>query len=125
MEISPILPEASVAVLADPGLNGTEYFFDSFRVKVTGLHAGYNLHFDLYTTKEEQAGGVGINRAGPFSNDAGTNHVPEFLTSTLFVPIQQLTHIEQSIKEAQAAPCSGACDRAIGCTCTGRSRNQS
>src|SRR5688500_2783828 len=41
-----------------PSRNGDMYFFNSFPVKVSGLHAGYNLHFDLYTTKEEQPGDV-------------------------------------------------------------------
>src|SRR5688572_15061548 len=85
-----------------PSLNGDMYYFQSFPVKVTGLHAGYNLHFDLYTTKEEQVGDIDIARSAPFSHDAETNYVPEFLSSTFFGALQDETRIEKSIKDNQA-----------------------
>jgi len=86
-----------------PTLNGDTYYFQSFPVKVTGLHAGYNLHFDLYTTKQEQDGDVDIDRAAPFSHDAETNYLPEFLSSTFFLPLQDETRIERSIRNNQLA----------------------
>lgn len=87
-----------------PTLNGTDYFFNSFQVKVTGLNAGYNLHFDLYTTKKDLDGDVDINRSAPFTHDAETNHVPELLlTSSFFVPFEQMNRIERSINDAQVA----------------------
>ncbi len=72
-----------------PSLNGDTYFFNSFPVKVTGLHAGYNLHFDLYTTTGVEGADVDIARSAPFSHDAETNYLPEFLTSALFIPMKQ------------------------------------
>jgi hypothetical protein len=86
-----------------PSLNGDMYYFQSFPVKVTGLHAGYNLHFDLYTVKEEQVGDVDIDRAAPFSHDAETNYTPEFLSSTFFGSLQDETRTEQAIKNNQVA----------------------
>lgn len=86
-----------------PSLNGDMYYFQSFPVKVTGLHAGYNLHFDLYTTTEEQAGDVGISRSAPFSHDAETTYMPEFLTSPFFGVLPQQTFVEQPMKNTQVA----------------------
>ena len=86
-----------------PSLNGDVYYFKSFLVKVSGLHAGYNLHFDLFTTYEEASGDVGISRAAPFSHDAETNYIPDFLTSPLFAFVQQGTRLHPSIKDGQVA----------------------
>lgn len=86
-----------------PSQNGDTYFFNSFPVKVTGLHAGYNLHFDLYTTTEEQDGDVDIARAAPFSHDAETNYLPEFLTSALFIPLSEDSKINRPIRHTPVA----------------------
>ncbi len=85
---------ADIDTRANPGYmptkNGDQYFYKSFTVKVTGLNAGYNLHFDLFTTKEDESGDVDIARSVPLSHDAETNYAPEHLTTTLYVPLQQV-----------------------------------
>jgi hypothetical protein len=54
--------------LANPG---TDFFYQSFNVDTQGLVAGYNLHFDLFSTKLKR-GDVKIASHAPFSHDAST-----------------------------------------------------
>lgn len=86
-----------------PSLNGDMYYFQSFPVKITGLNAGYNLHFDLYTIKEEQQGDIDIDRSAPFSHDAETNYLPQFLSSVFFVALEDETGQPKSSVDRQVA----------------------
>jgi len=54
--------------LANPG---SDYFYKSFNVDTQGLFAGYNLHFDLFST-ELKKGDLKITSHAPFSHDAST-----------------------------------------------------
>jgi hypothetical protein len=58
----------------DPLTNaGTDYFFKSFTVNTQGLFAGYNLHFDLFTTAiNNKTGDTTISSNAPFSYEAST-----------------------------------------------------
>lgn len=67
---------STVNVEETPGFNplanaGTDYFYKSFNVDTKGLFAGYNLHFDLFST-ELKKGDLRIAGHAPFSHDAST-----------------------------------------------------
>ena len=54
---------------------GKDYFFKSFTVDTKGLFAGYNLHFDLFSTEINKKGNVVIGSNAPFSHDVSTAYV--------------------------------------------------
>ena len=65
-----------------PGLgpiSGNTMYYTAFEIDRTGLPAGYELHFDLYTVETRRAAAspprttdTDIARFAPFSHDAGT-----------------------------------------------------
>jgi len=66
----------------DPGsgpISGWAMYYTAFVIDRAGLPAGYELHFDLYTTETERLGrgrnattDRDVARFAPFSHDAGT-----------------------------------------------------
>ena len=76
-----------------PSSSGTAYYA-SFSGDSSLLSAGYNLHFDLYSTQLLNCGKAGfplckdvdINKFAPFSHDAATQQVPE-PSSALFAAL--------------------------------------
>jgi len=58
----------------DAGLGpqaGTGMYYKKFDFDISGLAAGYGLHFDLYNEKIKSSGDIDINKFAPFSHDAG------------------------------------------------------
>lgn len=55
----------------------------TFLVDVSGLTAGYSVHFDLYDEEFKKNGGTSLGFA-PFSHDAEATNVPEPATLSLF-----------------------------------------
>lgn len=53
----------------EPSPTGGLYYQD-WNVDVTGLSAGYRVHFDLYDEKVKSGGDIDIDNFAPFSHDA-------------------------------------------------------
>ena len=61
-----------------PDTVGDDLYFVAFDVDVSGLDAGFGLHFDLYNTKIRNNHDIDVDNFAPFSHDAGTaNDVQE------------------------------------------------
>ena len=58
-------------------IGGTGLLYNVFEINTSGLVAGYDLHFDLYSKSCDTAGNCTITAFAPFSHDAQTNRVPE------------------------------------------------
>lgn len=76
MQFSGSNATSDVSVKSTPGFDslanpGGNYFYKSFNVNTQDLFAGYNLHFDLFST-ELKKGDSGIASHVPFSHDAST-----------------------------------------------------
>lgn len=56
-----------------PDTEGSGMFYIPFEIDMSNLLAGYNLHFDLYSTQVKQNGNITRDDFAPFSHDAGTN----------------------------------------------------
>lgn len=73
---------ASVNVQDDPDHvpvsgSGNALYYKAFDIDVTGMLAGYNLHFDLYNVKLRNGGDIDVNNFAPFSHDAGSHYQAE------------------------------------------------
>jgi hypothetical protein len=59
----------------DPGqgpIAGDDMMYVSFEIDRSGLPAGYELHFDLYSIRRTRTGDLDVNAFAPFSHDAAT-----------------------------------------------------
>lgn len=73
------------ALVEDPD---GELLFHEFAFNISGLQAGYNLHFDLYHTRmKKRHNDIDIEFFAPFSKDAGTAHIPTITNSPGPTPI--------------------------------------
>lgn len=60
----------------DPGIGpqaGSALYYRAFDIDASLLALGYDLHFDLYSTKAKRNGDIDIDLFAPFSHDAGTH----------------------------------------------------
>ena len=65
-----------------PDTSGSDMFYIPFAIDMSNLLDGYNLHFDLYTTRDRN-GQIVRGDFAPYSHDASTN-VPEPASLVLF-----------------------------------------
>jgi PEP-CTERM motif len=76
-------PEVMAYDVQTNSLTNGVLLYHSFAVDVSGLNAGYSVHFDLYDEEFKKKGGTTLGFA-PFSHDAEASNVPEPATLSLF-----------------------------------------
>jgi len=84
-DFNQVTPFNTQDLAGSTGTAGTGMYYKKFTLDLTGLDAGYGLHFDLYNVKLKAGGDVDVNNFAPFSHDAQSDgRVPEAGALLLF-----------------------------------------